>query len=341
MKKKRLLAAVLLLALLCSSTALAAGFSKDAAAINAACRSVLKLEAYDGDGKLIKSASGFAAFETDCLVSTCALLVGAAKISATDDGGQSYEVSAVVCFDEALDVAILRLSGAELEPLKLSDGAQILRGAPVVAIGSPKGLTNNVSTGNISSVGKGDGGTSLIRFNAPVSGGTGGGALLNDDGLVIGFIRGDASESGSQNSNAALDIAHVIGLYEAHKDDGDIELSGFKGGSDTKKSAAPHKFKLKNSAPFAISEVYLYPDGAASWGKARNTKGWLQRDASLTIQLNDEELSARSGWSLNFCFRFKDRPYYYEYKGLKLSEILGHTLVITMDESKRIEITVE
>ena len=337
---KRLTAIALLLALVCSWATLAAGFTSDAQAINEACRSVMKVDAYDAADKRIASGSGFVAFDEGCLVTDCRLLDGAARIEAVSDEGTVYTLGSALCVDADFGAAILLFDEATgITPLALSTDT-VYRGSPVAAICSPKGLANNVSTGNVSAVTKDENGFTRIRFNAPVSAGGAGGALMNDEGQVIGLI-GDPA-SGAQNTNTAVAIPHIAELYEAHKGDEPLALSAFtEGGLDLGIRPQVRTFTLKNSAPFAMSEVYLYPDGAASWGNARNTAGWVQREATLPIDISDEELSARTTWTLNFCFYLDGWAYYFPYKGLPLSEILGRTLTVTMTQNRMIEISID
>ena len=66
---------------------------------------------------------------------------------------------------------------------------------PVVVIGSSKGMSHNVSKDNVSSVNTGEDGIGHIRFSAPISVGFSGGAVMSDDGFVIG-IAGDSTRKG-------------------------------------------------------------------------------------------------------------------------------------------------
>lgn len=84
------------------------------------------------------------------------------------------------------DIAILQfMTPTIMQPLEYSTDS-IKRGSSIVAIGSPIGLKNTVSLGNVSSVYNEDG-VNWIQFTAPISHGSSGGALLNDNGQVIGI----------------------------------------------------------------------------------------------------------------------------------------------------------
>ena len=86
----------------------------------------------------------------------------------------------------------------------------LMRAEKVVAIGSPVGIMNTVSMGNISGFYK-QNGKDWIQFTAPISSGSSGGALLNNDGKVIGVTT--ATYTSAQNMNMAVKASNVIDLY--------------------------------------------------------------------------------------------------------------------------------
>ena len=342
---KRTAILLLCLILLALPSVQAAGFCSDAQAINTACLSVMKLDVKNDKGVSIASASGFVAFTDELMVTNCHVIENAYSITALSDTGEEYELSQVVCVNSDIDIAILRFAEPTgLAPLPLNESGQVFRGAPVVAIGSPQGFKNNVSSGNVSAVYTEDE-VRYIRFNAPISSGSSGGALLNDDGQVIGVTAG-AYSGAAQNLNVAVNAIEVIELYEAHKDDAPTSLGAWK---DVNQGAKPvefsvpaaRSFKIKNDATFSISEVYLYPDGAVSWGKARNTSGWLYKGNSMEFTVTDDEASLRAYWTLNFCFYYNKRPVYMETSGIDLREILGKTIIITIENGNQIHVDIE
>lgn len=75
-------------------------------------------------------------------------------------------------------------------------------GEKVFTIGSPRGLENTFSSGEISQL-RGD---YLIQINAPIDHGSSGGALINEYGEAIGITTAGLDNSGA-NLNFALDIA--------------------------------------------------------------------------------------------------------------------------------------
>lgn len=104
------------------------------------------------------------------------------------------------------DLALIRLSGCPARPIPLYTGAQVKRGQPVVAIGSPLGLFNSVSDGIIAGFRRlGD--TDMIQFTAPTSPGSSGGALLDRFGRLIGIVT--AGFEGGQNLNLAVSYTAI------------------------------------------------------------------------------------------------------------------------------------
>lgn len=211
---KRFAAAILALCLLLPACALAeTGFSSDPDAIERAAKSVLMLEVYDADNELLATGSGFVAFDNRTLVTNYHVIEDADWMVANSDDGYEYMVTKVLVADEVKDIAICGfMSPTDLTPLTFSDGEALRRAEPIVAIGSPIGITNTVSLGNISAIYEEDG-VSWIQFTAPISSGSSGGVLFDDRGCVIGVT--SASYEDAQNLNLAVDIAEVTALYES------------------------------------------------------------------------------------------------------------------------------
>ena len=97
------------------------------------------------------------------------------------------------------------------EPLIPDTTGKLKRSSPVVAIGSPAGLKNTVSIGNISAFFD-QNGKNWIQFTAPISHGSSGGALFNDKGEVVGVT--SSSITDGQNLNFAIPIETVAELWK-------------------------------------------------------------------------------------------------------------------------------
>ena len=224
---------ILALLVLWAVSACAQSFQTDIDGIDKAARSVLMLEVYNGKDQMIATGSGFVAFDNYTLVTNHHVMEDAAWILAVNDAGNQYMVSKVIAADAQKDIALLEFfSPTDLEPLALAVESGPRRAEPVVAISSPKGVTNSVSMGNISALYEEEG-VSYIQFTAPISYGSSGGALFNSGGEVIGITTGAFIDG--QNMNLAVDISEVIRLHVKSAGNARIKLGNYQ----TKATALP------------------------------------------------------------------------------------------------------
>lgn len=185
-------------------------FSTNYEAINEAAQSMFLVEIYGANDTLLGTGSGFIAFDEHYFVTNHHVIDDAKYLIVIDDNGKEYKVTDLLVADEEKDIAILSFDeAANYRPLPLSVDENLLRGQPIVAIGSPKGVRNTVTTGNISNL-IDDNGTHDIQFTAAISPGSSGGALFNDNGKIIGLIYSKLHDA--ENMNYAIGIDEVIHL---------------------------------------------------------------------------------------------------------------------------------
>lgn len=186
-------------------------FSEDPAAISAASQSVVKLNCYDKSGELYATGSGFACFADNVIVTNYHVIEGGVySIEASTEEGRTFDITYVFATDEEKDIAILGASSPHnLALLKPGDSDDLQKGEKVVAIGSPLGLLNSVSTGVFSGYVK-ENNMNVLQFTASISSGSSGGALFNDVGEVFGITF--ASYEAGQNLNLAVPINEVAEL---------------------------------------------------------------------------------------------------------------------------------
>jgi len=111
--------------------------------------------------------------------------------------------------DEKHDLALLQCDTGTTESLPLGEMPEKLD--PVYAIGSPRGVSGTISNGIVSGfVEKKPFGTMMIQTTAPISHGSSGGPLLNENGEVIGITTETFEDA--QNLNFAVATMHVVAL---------------------------------------------------------------------------------------------------------------------------------
>ena len=203
-------------------------FSDNTAAIAEASNSVVMLSCYNKDGEMYATASGFVVFDDSVIVTNYHVIEqDAYRVTAQTEKGDSFECLTVLAWDANKDIAILkaeRHTGLSLLTPGRTDNLQ--KGEKVVAIGSPLGLINSVSTGVFSGYVTDDIGT-MLQFTAAISHGSSGGALFNDAGEIIGVTF--ATLQDGQNINLAVPIEDVRALYEAKTVSMQLSMKEFYG----------------------------------------------------------------------------------------------------------------
>lgn len=101
--------------------------------------------------------------------------------------------------DKELDLAVLKVDEAGMQPLKLGDSDAVQAGDFVLAIGNPFGFDETVTDGIISSKGRpnrADGFGDFLQTNAAINPGNSGGPLIDLHGEVVGINTAIISRSG-------------------------------------------------------------------------------------------------------------------------------------------------
>ncbi|OLL29751.1 peptidase [Burkholderia sp. SRS-W-2-2016] len=120
----------------------------------------------------------------------------------------------VVGADKQSDVAVLKIDASNLPSVKIGDPRQSKVGQWVVAIGSPYGFDNTVTSGIISAKSRSlphENYTPFIQTDVPVNPGNSGGPLFNLQGEVIGINSMIYSQTGGfQGLSFAIPINEAI-----------------------------------------------------------------------------------------------------------------------------------
>src|SRR5258708_2961973 len=128
------------------------------------------------------------------------------------DGNEFFIELSPTYIDSAkdVDIAILKTQPTN-HPYLTFRTDRLLEGQNVVTIGNPQGLTGTVSTGIVSAIREGG---NIIQFTAPISNGSSGGPVLDDDGNVIGMVDSILGSDGKQIVEN-LNFAHGVALMRA------------------------------------------------------------------------------------------------------------------------------
>ena len=173
--------------------------------------------------KAVSMGSGFIIDKSGVIVTNNHVIDGAKKITVKLPDGRSLDAK-LVGADAATDVAVLRVkSDKALPTVEFGDDRALRVGDWVVAVGNPFGLSNSVTAGIVSSIGRDIGNgpyTDFIQIDAPINRGNSGGPTFDLRGQVIGMNSMIFSPSGGSVGIGfaipASTIRDVIEQLEAH-----------------------------------------------------------------------------------------------------------------------------
>jgi Do/DeqQ family serine protease len=171
--------------------------------------------------------------------------------------------------DEQSDIALLKIDPDELKALPLADSDELRVGDFVVAIGNPFGLSQTVTSGIVSALGRSGlnigGYENFIQTDAAINRGNSGGALISLRGELVGI---NTAIFGPNGGNVGIGFAIPTNMMKSLVDQiiefGEVRR-GLLGiiGNDVDSGLA-EAMNLKVSKGAFVSEVS--PDSAADKG---------------------------------------------------------------------------
>jgi S1-C subfamily serine protease len=148
-------------------------------------------------GQSTRLGSGFIYDKQGRIITNNHVIDGANTADVTFVDGNTYRAK-VVGKDPSSDIAVLQItdnfSPEKLVPLTIVNSSSLQVGQQVIAIGNPFGLSDTMTTGIVSQMGRllpnpdtGFSTPGAIQTDAPINPGNSGGPLLNMQGQVIGI----------------------------------------------------------------------------------------------------------------------------------------------------------
>lgn len=172
---------------------------------------VYRLDVYDLTGQIVSTGSAVAIGTTE-LMTNYHVIKDAARVVAHGENDVTFDVVGMLIGREDYDLAILRVNKTLTPVTTRTDEPKV--GEDVIAIGSPQGLTNTVSTGIVSAT-RNLNGITILQLTAPISHGSSGGGLFDQNGALIGITF--ASLVDGQNLNFAIPMKIALPLIQEAK----------------------------------------------------------------------------------------------------------------------------
>ena len=145
-----------------------------------------------GSGVIVDASNGY-------VITNHHVIDKADKITVTTHGGSELDAE-LIGSDAKSDIALIKVDSDNLTEIKLGASQELRVGDFVVAIGSPFGLSQSVTSGIISALGRSGLGIEeyedFIQTDASINPGNSGGALVNLRGELIGINTAILSRGG-------------------------------------------------------------------------------------------------------------------------------------------------
>ena len=176
-----------------------------------------------GPQRVISAGSGFIIDKSGLVVTNNHVIDKAKKITVKLADGRNFQAR-LIGTDPATDIALLKIKSDKPFPtVEFADDRKLRVGDWVVAVGNPFGLSNTVTAGIVSSIGRDIGQgeyDDFIQIDASINRGNSGGPAFNLRGQVIGMNSDFFSPSGGSVGIGfaipASTIHNVVAALQAH-----------------------------------------------------------------------------------------------------------------------------
>jgi putative serine protease PepD len=185
----------------------------------------IKVETSDGGG----TGSGWVVDDDGFIVTNAHVVAGATSSGVTVSFSDGTTTPAkVVGSSGSYDLAVIKVEKKNLEPLPLGNSDSVVVGDPVIAIGSPLGLSGTVTSGIISAKNRpvtagdrSDDDSSFInalQTDAAINPGNSGGPLVSLAGEVVGVNSAIATVGGSLGGQSGnIGVGFAIPINQARR----------------------------------------------------------------------------------------------------------------------------
>jgi tetratricopeptide (TPR) repeat protein len=160
--------------------------------------------------------TGFVLSADGTIVTNCHVIEGGKNMLVKSHTGGIHEVHEILAVDKDRDIALLKADAKNLQSLELADPSTVVAGSKIIVIGNPVGLESTVSEGIVSAkrslAGYGD----VLQITAPISPGSSGSPVFNEDGKVVGIATFKRIDG--ESLNFAIPSNHISAMLASLKE---------------------------------------------------------------------------------------------------------------------------
>lgn len=168
-----------------------------------------------GSGVIYRSASGASFIITNNHVISTAVQGGTIRVELNNG---DFENATIVGRDTTYDLAVLKINRGNLKAIAIGNSNSLIIGEPVIAFGSPLGLSGTVTSGIVSALNRpvtaGSTGVEsfidAIQTDAAINPGNSGGPLVDGSGALVGINSAIATLSSGTSGSIGLGFSIPI-----------------------------------------------------------------------------------------------------------------------------------
>jgi len=164
----------------------------------------------------VASGTGFFITSEGLLLTNYHVIKNARTVGARTPSGAYYPFTGEWMRLPNVDIAMLKFNANDVPYLQLDSNTKIEEGQRVLVIGSPEGLQGTVSDGLVAAIReKGQ----YIQITAPISHGSSGSPVLNEQGQVIGVATAQISRADPYKIAVSVLQGHIRATQSGHLED--------------------------------------------------------------------------------------------------------------------------
>jgi serine protease Do len=202
--------------------------------------------------------SGFIVSQDGVILTNAHVVEGADDVSVKLTDRREFDAK-VVGLDERTDIAVLKIDAQDLPAVKLGNSDDVKVGQWVLAIGSPFGFENSVTSGIVSAKSRAlpsDAAVPFIQTDVAVNPGNSGGPLFDLDGRVVGINSQIYSRTGGyQGISFAIPINVAMKVQKQLLADGKVEHGRLGVGVQTMSQDLARAFGLDRPQGALVTSV--------------------------------------------------------------------------------------
>ena len=161
-------------------------------------------------GTDVSQGSGFLISKEGYIVTNYHVLEGARYAKVLRYESNEWILAEPIGYDPVLDIAVIKISGSNLDYLEFDNSDDIKVGEKTIALGNPLGLSFSVTEGIVSALNRAGPNDlkAYIQIDTPLNPGNSGGPLINKQGKVIGINNFKLQDS--ENLGFALESNYAV-----------------------------------------------------------------------------------------------------------------------------------